>query len=319
MLSNQELARPVAEGGIHVVRIRLQEFVRQAQVLLTQPEDDEALHDARVAVRRVRVWLGVLQGAIDISRKDARALRAFARASSPLRDLEVQQQWLDGLVLETSEQAGRSALQSLLHERYGRARDQLFNDLPEALAAAEHMLKGVGAQPGHDEPLGAWLAERWMEWVVFYGEDLPRLPENLHALRLLGKQLRYLLEPMLDALDAQDVMLPLRRGQDALGRVNDAQVMRAAMPGYMGELLHRQFEADVRMALEMDVAPEWREPAIWPGLRAICARLISEESEALADVYGWRHAHADALRAGLHRIGVQLAASEFDALGHPLG
>jgi len=318
MLRLDELARPVSEGCAHVLRLRLHEFVVRGQALLDAPQADEVLHDARVAVRRARVWLKLSEDAVGIRQKDRHALRGFARESSPLRDKEVQLAWLTALPLEGDEVVGQQALLALLHEDFAQKRALLLETLPEALAGAEHALKHVHPNAAQDEPMGSWLAEHWMDVAAFLIEDVPHLPENLHAVRLVGKQLRYLLEPMVEALGAQDVMQVLRRGQDALGRVNDVQVLRAALPNYVGALMGQQVEADVRLALDMELAPTWNMPLVWAGLRAVCSLALEEESEALAELHGWRLAHADALVAGLQRIGVQLAGSGFDGFGNPL-
>ena len=318
MLRLDELARPVSEGCAHVLRLRLHEFVVRGQGLLDAPQADEALHDARVAIRRARVWLKLAEDSVGVGQKDRHALRAFARESSPVRDMEVQLAWLAGLQFEESEQLGQQALLSLLHEDFEQKRALLLETLPEALAGAEHALKSLHPLEAHDEPMGSWLAEHWMDVAAFLIEDVPHLPENLHAVRLVGKQLRYLLEPMVEALGAEDVMQVLRRGQDALGRVNDVQVLRASLPRHVGVLMGQQVEADVRLALDMELAPTWNMPPVWAGLRAVCARALEEETEALAELHGWRLAHGDALVAGLQRIGVQLAGSGFDGFGNPV-
>jgi len=317
MLRLDELARPVSEGCVHVLRLRLHEFVLRGQALLDAPQAEEALHDARVAIRRARVWLKLAGDAVAVSQKDRHALRAFAQESSPVRDMEVQLAWLAALPLQDEELLGQQALHALLHEEFEQKRALLLETLPEALAGAEHALKGLHAHEAHDEPMGEWLAEQWMDVAAFLIEDVPQLPENLHAVRLVGKQLRYMLEPMVEALGAEDVMQVLRRGQDALGRVNDVRVLRAALPRYVGLLVGQQVEADVHLSLDMELAPTWAMPSVWVGLRTVCARVLEEETEALAELHGWRLAHADTLVAGLQRIGVQLAGSGFDGFGNP--
>ena len=315
MLRLDELARPVSEGCVHILRLRLHEFVLRGQALLDAPQTGEALHDARVAIRRARVWLKLAEDSVGVGQKDRHALRAFARESSPVRDMEVQLAWLAGLQFEESEQLGQQALLSLLHEDFEQKRALLLETLPEALAGAEHALKSLHPLEAHDEPMGSWLAEHWMDVAAFLIEDVPHLPENLHAVRLVGKQLRYLLEPMVGALGAEDVMQVLRRGQDALGRVNDVQVLRAALPHYVGLLMGQQVEADVRLALEMELAPDFVMPEVWAGVQAVCRHALEDEVEALAELHGWRLAHGDALVNGLQRIGVQLAGSGFDGFG----
>jgi hypothetical protein len=119
-------------------------------------------------------------------------------------------------------------------------------------------------------------------------------------------------------LGAEDVLIPLRQGQDALGRVNDMQLLRAALPGVAGAVLGEQIAADWRLALDMELVPTWTRPAAWAGLRAVGQAVLDDEVEALAALQGWRLAHGDVLVAGLRRVGVQLAGSGFDGFGNPV-
>ncbi len=73
----------------------------------------------------------------------------------------------------------------------------------------------------------------------------------------------------------------------------------------------------MRLALEMELAPDFVMPAVWAGVQAVCCHALEEEAEALAELHGRRLAHGDTLVNGLQRIGVQLAGSGFDGFGYP--
>lgn len=321
MLTLDQLAQPAAEISLRIVRERLHAFLAKGEALRAAPEGEEALHDARVAIRRARVWLKLGSECLDVSHKDMHALRGFARSSSPVRDLEVRLAWLAGLQLGAEAEEGRTALLALLRADFAQQHEALMALLPQALAGAEHALAHVCLHPKGAVGLealsfGAWMSERWMDVVTLFMEDMPRLPEGLHPLRLVGKQLRYMLEPLVDVLGAEDVLTPLRRGQDALGRVNDMQLLRAALPGMAGVVLGEQVAADWRLALDMELVPAWTTPGAWAGLRAVSQAVLEDEAEALAALHGWRLADGDVLVAGLQRIGVQLAGSGFDGFGN---
>jgi CHAD domain-containing protein len=321
MLTLDQLAQPAADISLRIVHERLRAFLAKGEALRAAPEGEEALHDARVAIRRARVWLKLGGECLDVSHKDVQALRGFARLSSPVRDLEVQLVWLDGLQLGTEMEEGRAALREVLHAEFAQQHESLLALLPQALAGAERALAHVCLHPHSAAELesasfGAWMSERWMDVVALYLEDMPRLPEGLHALRLVGKQLRYMLEPLVGVLGAEDVLIPLRQGQDALGRVNDLQLLRAMLPSTMGALLGEQLAAYFRLTLDMKLAPAWTTPSIWVGLRAVSQAVLDAEAEAVAALHGWRLANGDVLVAGLQRVGVQLAGSEFDGFGN---
>jgi len=320
MLTLDDLVFPASEVCQTILQERLKAFVQQGRLLSRDPQADEALHDARVAVRRTRVWLKLCKDCVDLPRKSRRALRAFARESSPVRDLEVQALWLAGVHARAEQKTGLQDLRERLDEEYAVRRAALLETLPDALEGAQRALDRMAtAKDAPDEPFASWMSDRWMEAGEVYLAALPHLPEGLHPLRLVGKNLRYMLEPLADALGAADTLRLLRQGQDAMGRVNDAGVLAAALPVHAGALLGQQLEASFRLAQEMRVEPRWSTPPAWAGLRAVSQALIDEEAEALAELHGWRLTAGDALAEGVPRIGVQLAGSAaFDGFGNPL-
>jgi len=319
MLTIDDLRRPATDICQAILRQRLQDVLRQGQALRKEPYAEEALHDTRVAVRRARVWLKLCAPVVDIPRKARRALRSFARESSPVRDLEVQEAWLAGLQVRANQRHGWHALRERLADEHAAHRAALLETLPEMLDGTQRALERMRPFEGAGgESFGAWLAERWMDVATPYLADMHRLPEGLHPLRLLGKQLRYMLEPLATALGAKDVLRHLCQGQDALGRVNDIGVLAAALPTHAAALLAKRFEEDIHFALEQGEVPRWQRPAIWSGLCAVSQALLEERGEALAALHGWRLSAGDALAEGLSRIGVQLAGSSaFDGFGNP--
>ncbi|MGK0674096.1 MAG: CHAD domain-containing protein [Halothiobacillaceae bacterium] len=319
MLTIDDLRRPATDVCQTILHQRLQDVLKQGQALRENPSAEEALHDTRVAVRRARVWLKLCAPLLDIPRKARRALRSFARASGPVRDLEVQEAWLAGVQLRGHERHGGQALRERLAGEHAAHRAALLGTLPEMLDGAQRALERMRPlEEVDEESFGAWMAERWMDAATSYLADIHHLPKGLHSLRLVGKQLRYMLEPLAKVLEAEDVLRHLRQGQDALGRVNDASVLAAALPAHAAALLAARFEEDIHFALEQDEVPRWQRPAIWSGLCAVSRALIEERGEALAAVHGWRLSAGDALAEGLPRIGVQLAGSAgFDGFGQP--
>jgi CHAD domain-containing protein len=89
------LDRPATEGARTVV-LGLVAEARVRTARLGKPGDDEALHDFRVSVRRLRsalrTWRDVLgRAARD---KDLRRLRRVARSTGEARDTEVLLAWI---------------------------------------------------------------------------------------------------------------------------------------------------------------------------------------------------------------------------------
>jgi inorganic triphosphatase YgiF len=206
----------------------------------------EAIHQFRVALRRLRALVGAYRELIDDTVHAAWSidLRWAQRACGPARDLDV-------LVLETlspmsshlphdeafqrflqvaNEEratARREAVQALHNPRYAAMQLQLFQGLHNG--AWRHALAG----PLLDAPV-VEFAERMLQSrykrLMKLGERWSELPDaELHRLRIFGKKLRYvaLAFSSLFKLKAtkrfQDRLSDL---QDCLGAVNDGAVGR---------------------------------------------------------------------------------------------
>src|SRR5947209_17918526 len=102
------------DRGVRLVALSLIDDAQKAADNLTEhagdlrngsAEGDEALHDFRVAVRRVRSWLGAFKPWLknDVSRKKRRNLSRTAEATRETRDAAVHLEWL------RKEQIGRAS------------------------------------------------------------------------------------------------------------------------------------------------------------------------------------------------------------------
>src|SRR6476646_10736621 len=87
--------QPAEEGARRLALTHL-EAARVARGRLATPTDAEALHDYRVALRRLRSCLRSYRRELrsTVSRKSRRRLRRLARATNRSRDLEVHTRWL---------------------------------------------------------------------------------------------------------------------------------------------------------------------------------------------------------------------------------
>src|SRR5262245_42870696 len=89
------LVQPV-ERAAREVALRLLEKADKERRRLDDADDAEALHDFRVAVRRLRSWLKAykepLRGSVAGKHRDV--LRAVAHATNAGRDAEVHVEWL---------------------------------------------------------------------------------------------------------------------------------------------------------------------------------------------------------------------------------
>ncbi|HEY2025526.1 MAG TPA: CHAD domain-containing protein, partial [Gemmatimonadaceae bacterium] len=94
-LSLEDLGNSAANGAA-LVALRLLEDVGKRRDRLADPNAADALHDFRVALRRLRSWLRAFRPYLDdrVRRPTRRRLGRIADASNAGRDIEVQIAWL---------------------------------------------------------------------------------------------------------------------------------------------------------------------------------------------------------------------------------
>ncbi len=206
-------------------------------------DDPEFVHQARVALRRVRSAVRLLRRQVDFPAPLIADLRWIAGALGAARDWDV----LGGELLPAFEASLGTdlatpfeRLRTLVEQRRRRARDEARAALASArfALAALALLEWSAAPPGDGPTLrtiAPKLLQRQRERVLEAAKGFARLSaEKQHRVRVLAKRLRY-------ALDFFAVALPGRAAaayvgalaalQDELGAVNDATVARARLRG----------------------------------------------------------------------------------------
>lgn len=237
------LHQPLGEAVRRIALSQLAEAGR-ACTRLAADADAEALHDFRVAIRRLRstlrAWKKPLCGVV--KRRHRRALRKLQRATGCTRDAEVALAWLGRQRdLDAIHAEGAAWLQDELQQRLvierRRAREALpasFGTLREDLEA--RLLAGAPASPAdggprvtYAEALARRLRKRGRAWLdaishLAGSRDLV----EAHTTRLLGKRLRYLVEPAVGLVpDVKALLAHLHAWQDLLGKLNDSRLLRA--------------------------------------------------------------------------------------------
>ncbi len=232
-----------------------------ARMLKNEPgtrvgEDIEALHDMRVATRRMRSALRVFgAGFTKKARKPLRqGLKATARALGPVRDLDVMVAQLTAYqeTLPEVEQAGLQPLLEIWQKKRAKARKKMLKyldskayrqftqtflefvkteglgavPLPESVPPVPYQLRHI--VPG--------LVYTYYEEVRAYETILETAPvETLHQLRISFKGLRYTLEYLEEVLGEEKEMLiaEVKRMQDHLGDMNDADVAAGILQNFL--------------------------------------------------------------------------------------
>ena len=257
------LARPAALVVLQCAIAMIDEARDTAITLLHARDDDpDAVHDFRVAVRRLRSWLQLWGDELDpiISRKQRRRIRDLAHATGPARDLQVHLEWLRG---EETTATGRAladverAIAELMARRpeamddVRRAATQfirLHAKLSERLNSRSAALDDLE----HAATFGAALAEQVETTANAFRDRLAAVrgashDVELHRARIAAKRLRYLVERAEDAVVGAPAMVrDLKQFQDLAGDAHDVHVFSREL-----RLLFRKYGARGRGALDV--------------------------------------------------------------------
>ena len=228
--------------------------------------DVRAVHQARVASRRLREAVPILGAGLDDVRITAvkRRLRALTRALGAVRELDVALGMLDDLPIpdEAARQvrdvwAARLAAQRQAPVRV--LRKTLNRRRREALAGGLDDL--IRARQRSDDP--AWqgaLARRVRQRARALadridGAGLPYGADPLHEVRIAGKKLRYVLElaSETDLVKVEHALRTLKATQESLGRLHDLDVLLGALRSLPDVVRGAPlYPAAMRMAAELE-------------------------------------------------------------------
>ncbi len=263
---------------------------------LAAGDDPEALHDARVAVRRLRTWLRAFRdhSRDTVKKRQLRALGDWMDRTNAGRDAEVhlmlarrllrfapprsraamtgflgmlQQQVVDARPTgDGNLSAPWRTLRLQLRKALAKYRREvrLDGDVPPTAFGAAH---GAAIRRAADE-----MAECAAEAGAAGGDAAP-----LHALRIAAKRARYVIEPLRNELkSARSAILSLTELQDVLGETHDRQLMIARSlhvdARALGWLATR-LQADVTKRTD-DLRTTWlarRMPRLLAALRRIAS------------------------------------------------
>lgn len=251
MRSRHPLSRPFAR--------RRRALADQAEALLTG--DTVAIHQARVASRRLRETLPLIAEVLDEDDVDPlqRRMKRLTRLLGPLRELDVT----IGLSIEHRERRPEEApALSVVEARLTHERDARYADVVDALSA-EKLRKWLDrAKELEDQLADARDTKPWREELanrlrtraqelLSAVEDAGLLftSDRLHEVRIAVKRLRYVLELTgeLQLAPARSRVTQLKAAQDILGHLHDLDVLALRVQATAGE---RPPQKAVRQALD---------------------------------------------------------------------
>jgi len=276
---------PTWDGVVDLVRCYLDDARRAAPGLGAHPDPD-ALHDFRVALRRLRGLLRAYRAPVGprVPKRLRRRLKALADSTGAGRDADVMLAWIEDQRpgLTRGERIGARWLAERLTAR--RDSDPAARRLPARFERFDRRLRKrlaaeARAPEGHPGPsFAATTARLVTDAAVSLTEALRdiRTPEDsraIHRARIAGKRLRYLLEPVADAAAGAPALIErLRSLQEMLGEFNECQVLLDEIGAAVESLGAARARAAHDLQVEGKARPRQRRGREDAGLLALARR-----------------------------------------------
>ncbi|ANJ66418.1 hypothetical protein A9404_02610 [Halothiobacillus diazotrophicus] len=245
LIEPADVIRPagvVAEQILKLAQSSMRQAYRlwqQPDVLEQSPDDcqqEDLLHDFRVELRRLRVWVHQTRTLVRTRRQARMDLRCFAQGTNPSRDLEV----ILGL-LESwhADREPRPEHPSPLIEPVLRRINQM--------EAKTESLTLTGLAPrsrkGKHPAFGVWLSMQIGAQHQMIRYMSQQSDAELHQARIHVKHLRYLIEPLNKFTGTTELINLLKQMQNRLGTLHDLAVLRMSIPGFVAEPLVAALES----------------------------------------------------------------------------
>lgn len=232
---------PHPNSRSQLLRRRLDAFARAVKAL--GRDEVRALHRARVASRRLRELVPILQLEPESARKLSRRLRKVTRRLGDMRELDVLLLSIDELHASRSgpgRALGRVGI--VVSKERDRVRKRLAARLPaSSLRRLMRKLERIVAALQVEEASATADETRRWRWAVdatvarrasrlataMDDAGAVYLPDRLHSVRVALKKLRYAVELQQESSSTRDAatLRLLKRAQDLLGRMHDKEML----------------------------------------------------------------------------------------------
>ena len=297
------MVRP-AEEASRILALSYLRQIARARTRLEDPHDEEALHDFRVGLRRLRSCIRAYRVQLkdSVNDKMEQSLRKLMRATNAGRDAEVHLNWLrkQGDRIEAEDTQGLFWLIGRLEGRKYETLDpvtaKMGTQFGKVSAKFQRRLATLRVEiepgPGKRQPtFGQVTGQAIQHHVARLDEDLKQVrgPDDVkqaHRARVAVKRLRYLLEPVARRNPRiRDIIARLKEAQDRLGELHDMHVLFEEIASALETLSQSQPEHQSahglrtleRLALEQAAGAFERFNSTWGGDHA--GRLLARANE----------------------------------------
>ena len=226
---SQTLSQTDAATGLSILLLARRRAIDTESIRFTELGDAEALHDLRVAMRRLHSLFIAFAPVIDPAVTLPEELRRVQKTSNHARDLEVMLAILRAadLQLPWLEQLWQRQLEGEYHQLQ-RTLPAAWQQLAPTLETPSQLLRDPLPPQTLGELAASLLQQRTRQLkkgrkaLCRHWSDKPA-----HQLRIAGKQLRYLLEPFSEESRAcAKAVSRLKEFQDLLGDYHDIVVLQ---------------------------------------------------------------------------------------------
>jgi CHAD domain-containing protein len=249
---DENLLQSHADRGVRSIALSLLADAKKATAKLLHSskglgaghkKSDDALHDFRVAVRRLRSWIRAFKPHLRdaVSRKQRRRLSDIADATGAIRDATVHLEWLhsERRAMGVRQRVGEAWLRKRLEQQRDDSVDAALkaaSDFDAMAAKLERRLSVYRVEVIEREPapkFGVVLAECILKESTELKAHLAAIHaytdgEEAHRARIAAKRLRYVLEPVSELFaNGDEIIDTLKALQDSLGDLHDVHVFCA--------------------------------------------------------------------------------------------
>ena len=250
--------------GAQAIVQRMEAAAREARAV-RQKHDVEAVHDLRVATRRLRTAMELFEDCLPArkARLWRKAIRRVTRALGQARDTDVQIEQVGGFLDHADQRRLQPGIRRLLL-RLHQKREALQADVIDSLDRLDgsrvlaEMEETLGPLVAHGQLSRAdqndacvrnsasrAIAERLEQMLAYESSvEQPEQVEQLHAMRIAAKHLRYAMEifrPVYDEPFTETIEV-VRRVQQQLGEIHDCDVWTAFLPTFVEQERERTVE-----------------------------------------------------------------------------
>lgn len=237
-VGRSEILRGPAELGARRIALEFFAKVRATRDRLDDPSDPDALHDFRVALRRLRSWLRAFRPQLrdTLRARVERRLTRIADVTGKSRDLEVHIVWVKRARRQMPDRARLGAewllrrLRGLKKDADAELREVIDRDFAKAARRTELALECYVARVADDGPrfgdtASALVAREAAALQSAIGQVTGQGDRaEAHAARIATKRLRYALEGLASVgVEVNSIPDELKNLQDTLGELHDAQ------------------------------------------------------------------------------------------------